>query len=159
MLAKALAAGEIDLAIIEEPVGRSNGECLAVERLVWVGGKGGEAYLKRPLPLSIVSDTCAFRPVVFDALRRAGLGWRTVFANGSVEAITATVLTDLAVTASLAATVPPGLDILTTQSGLPDLATFGINLHMPRAQVSPIAQGLAQHIRDSFVGQGRSKAA
>ena len=82
-----------------------------------------------------------------------------VFANGSVEAIPATVLTDLAVTASLAATVPPGLDILPTQSGLPDLATFAINLHLPRAQVSSIAQGLARHIRDSFVGQGRLKAA
>ncbi len=159
LLAEALAAGEIDLAIIEEPAGRSEGECLAIERLVWIGGKGGEAYLKRPLPLSIVSDTCAFRPVVFDALRRAGLAWRTVYGNGGVEAITATVLTDLAVTASLAATVPPGVDILTPQSGLPDLATFAINLHLPRAPASPITQGLARHIRDSFVGQGRSKAA
>ena len=159
LLAQALAAGEVDLAIIEEPVGHSEGECLAIERLVWVGGKGGEAYLKRPLPISIVSDTCAFRPIVFDALRRAGLTWRTVFANGSVEAITATVLTDLAVSASLAATVPPGLDILTTQSGLPELATFAINLHLPRTQASPVAQALARHIRESFVGRGRLKAA
>ena len=159
LLAQAVAAGEIDLAIIEEPVGPSDGECLAIERLVWLGAKGGEAYRKRPLPLSTVSDTCAFRPVVFDALRRAGIAWRTVFANGSVEAITATVLTDLAVTASLASTVPPGLDILTTQSGLPELATFAINLHLPPVQASPIAQGLARHIRDSFVGQGRLKAA
>jgi len=159
LLAEAVAAGEIDLAIIEQPVGRSDGECLAVERLVWVGGKGGEAYLKRPLPLSTVGETCAFRPVIFDALRRAGIAWRTVFANGGVEAITATVLTDLAVTVSLAATVPPGLDVLTPQSGLPELATFAINLHLPRAPMTPIAQGLARHIRDSFVGQGRLKAA
>jgi len=126
---------------------------------VWVGGKGGEAYLKRPLPLSTVGETCAFRPVIFDALRRAGIAWRTVFANGGVEAITATVLTDLAVTVSLAATVPPGLDVLTPHSGLPELATFAINLHLPRAPMTPIAQGLARHIRDSFVGQGRLKAA
>ena len=159
LLAEAVAAGEIDLAIIEQPVGRSDGECLAVERLVWVGGKGGEAYLKRPLPLSTVGETCAFRPVIFDALRRAGIAWRTVFANGGVEAITATVLTDLAVTVSLAATVPPGLDVLTPHSGLPELATFAINLHLPRAPMTPIAQGLARHIRDSFVGQGRLKAA
>jgi DNA-binding transcriptional LysR family regulator len=159
LLAEAVAAGEIDLAIIEEPAGRSDGECLAIERLVWVGGKGGEAYRKRPLPLSILSDTCAFRPVVFDALRRAGIAWRTVFANGGSEAVTATVMTDLAVTASLAATVPPGLDVLTPESGLPELATFAINLHLPRAPMTPIAQGLARHVRDSFVGQGRLKAA
>jgi DNA-binding transcriptional LysR family regulator len=158
-LVEALAAGEIDLAIVEEPAGRSDAECLAIERLVWVGAKGGEAYLKRPLPISIVSDTCAFRPIVFDALRRAGLAWRTVYGNGGGEAVTATVMTDLAVTASLAATVPPGLDVLTEQSGLPELATFAINLNLPRAQASPITQGLARHIRDSFIGQGRSKAA
>ena len=159
MLAEALAAGEIDLAVIEEPVGRSNGECLSIERLVWVGCKGGEAYLKRPLPISIVSDTCAFRPVVFDALRRQGLAWRSVYANGSVEAITATVLTDLAVTASLASTIPHGLDVLGPDSGLPDLPSFAINLHLPRTEANPIAQGLARHIRDGFLGRRRLKAA
>jgi len=159
MLADALAAGEIDLAIVEEPVGRSDAECLAIERLVWIGAKGGEAYLKRPLPLSIVNETCAFRPFVFDALRRAGLSWRTVFGNGGGEAVTATVMTDLAVTASLAATVPPELDVLSEQSGLPELTTFAVNLRLPRAQANPITQGLARHIRDSFIGRGRSKAA
>jgi DNA-binding transcriptional LysR family regulator len=159
MLAEALAAGEIDLAVIEEPVGRSDGECLAIERLVWVGCKGGEAYLRRPLPISIVSDTCAFRPVVFDALRRRGLAWRMVFANGSVEAITATVLTDLAVTASLASTVPPGLDVLASESGLPELPSFAINLHLPRTDANPIAEGLARHIREGFLARGRLKAA
>ena len=159
LLTKALAAGEIDVAIIEEPVGPSAGECLAIERLLWVGGKGGEAYLKRPLPLSTIGETCAFRPVIFEALRRAGVAWRTVFANGGVEAITATVLTDLAVTVSLAATVPPGLDVLESRSGLPELANFAINLHLPRAPMTPIADGLARHIRQSFVGQGRLKAA
>ena len=159
MLGQALAAGEIDLAVIEEPVGRSAGECLSIERLVWVGCKGGEAYLKRPLPISTIGDTCAFRPVMFDALRRRGMAWRTVFANGSVEAITATVLTDLAVTASLASTIPPGLDVLGAESGLPDLPSFAINLYLPRSEANPIAQGLARHIRDSFVGRRRLQAA
>ena len=153
MLAQALAAGEIDLAVIEEPVGQSAGECLSIERLVWVGCKGGEAYRKRPLPISIVSDTCAFRPFVFEALRRQGMPWRTVFANGSVEAITATVLTDLAVTASLASTIPAGLDVLGADSGLPELPSFAINLHLPRSDANPIAHGLARHIRESFLGR------
>ena len=96
---------------------------------------------------------------MFDALRRRGMAWRTVFANGSVEAITATVLTDLAVTASLASTIPPGLDVLNAESGLPDLPSFAINLYLPRSEANPIAQGLARHIRDSFVGRRRLQAA
>ncbi len=42
------------------------------------------------------------RPSVFAALRDNGMRWRTVFENGNIEATTATVRTDLAVTAWLA---------------------------------------------------------
>ncbi|TGU23602.1 LysR substrate-binding domain-containing protein, partial [Mesorhizobium sp. M4B.F.Ca.ET.150.01.1.1] len=49
-LAAALAAGTIDLAVIEERAGPTAGECLIVDRLVWVGARGGSARLKRPLP-------------------------------------------------------------------------------------------------------------
>ena len=48
MLAQALAAGEIDLAVIEEPVGRSTGECLSIERLVWVGAPIPAPVLRVP---------------------------------------------------------------------------------------------------------------
>ncbi|RUZ98016.1 LysR family transcriptional regulator, partial [Mesorhizobium sp. M7A.F.Ca.CA.002.05.1.1] len=72
-LTAALAAGTIDLAVIEERVGPSAGECLAIDRLVWVGAKGGIARAKRPLPVSIVADTCAFRPAVLAALGEHGL--------------------------------------------------------------------------------------
>lgn len=71
-LAAALAAGTIDLAVIEERVGPTLGECLLVDRLVWVGARGGAAHLKRPLPVSIVADTCAFRPAVLAALGEHG---------------------------------------------------------------------------------------
>jgi len=46
-LIEALAKGEVDLALVEEPVGLSGGECLAVERLVWVGAKAGSAHQRR----------------------------------------------------------------------------------------------------------------
>ncbi|TGS86036.1 LysR family transcriptional regulator, partial [Mesorhizobium sp. M2D.F.Ca.ET.178.01.1.1] len=105
-LAAALAAGTIDLAVIEERAGPTAGECLFVDRLVWVGARAGSARLKRPLPVSMVADTCAFRPAVLAALGEDGLDWRTVFENGNIDATTATVRSDLAVTTWLASTVP-----------------------------------------------------
>lgn len=149
-LTAALAAGTIDLAVIEERVGSSAGECLAIDRLVWVGAKGGVARAKRPLPVSIVADTCAFRPAVLAALGEHGLEWRTVFENGNIDATTATVRSDLAVTAWLASTVPADLDILPSESGLPPLPNFAINLHLPRHGVGPAAQEFARHIRDGL---------
>ncbi|KAA3447718.1 LysR family transcriptional regulator [Mesorhizobium sp. SARCC-RB16n] len=149
-LAAALAAGTIDLAVIEERVGPTSGECLAIDRLVWVGARGGAARAKRPLPVSIVADTCAFRPAVLSALNEHGLEWRSVFENGNIDATTATVRSDLAVTTWLASTVPPDLDILPFDAGLPPLPNFSINLHLPRHGVGTAAQEFARHIREGL---------
>lgn len=149
-LVEALAMGRVDLAVVEEPAGPTAGECLGVERLVWVGAKAGTAHGKRPLPLSMVADTCAFRPAVLAALGAQGVPWRTVF-EGSMEATAATVRADLAVTAWLAATVPAGLDILPAGSGLPDLPNFAVNLYLPGHPAGAAATGLARCIRDGLV--------
>lgn len=141
--------GAIDLALVEEPLGPSRGECLAVDRLVWVGAKAGAAHLKTPLPVSMVAETCAFRPAVLQALSERNLTWRTMFESGSVDATTATVRSDLAVTAWLASTVPSDLDILPPEAGLPELPSFAINLHMPNGHASPATTQLARYIRSS----------
>lgn len=149
-LKRALAKGEIDLAIMEEAIGPSRGECLAIERLVWVGAKGGAAYLREPLPISMVAETCAFRSTVLAALGRQGREWRSVFENGGIDATVATVRTDLAVTPWLAFAVPGGLDILPSGSGLPDLPPFAINLHVSKNHASPAAAELARLLREGF---------
>ena len=149
-LGAALATGQVDLAVIEEPAGSSAGECLSVECLGWVGARAGTAHLKRPLPVSMVADSSAFRPAVLAALVEHGLAWRTVFENGSLEATAATVQADLAVTARLASTVPAELDILPAGSGLPKLPSFAVSLYLPRDRAAA-ATALARHIRDGLV--------
>ncbi|MDK4714109.1 LysR family transcriptional regulator [Rhizobium sp. CNPSo 4039] len=158
-LLEELGKGTVDLCVVEEPYGTSRGECLAVERLVWVGAKAGNAHRKVPLPISMVADTCAFRSSVFAALSEGGLRWRTVFENGNIEATTATVRTDLAVTAWLASTVPADLDILAVEQGLPELPVFSINLHLPKSWATPQALELARHIRDGMMRPRQSAAA
>lgn len=154
-----LERGAIDLCVVEEPFGASQGECLSVERLVWVGAKSGNAYRKVPLPISMVADTCAFRSSVFAVLSNDGRRWRTVFENGNIEATTATVRTDLAVTAWLASTVPADLDILSVEEGLPELPVFAINLHLPKGHAAPPTLELARHIREGLVRPRHSAAA
>ena len=152
-LATALGKGDVDLAVIEEPLGPTQGECLAVEKLVWVGARAGAAYEKRPLPVSMVTDTCAFRPLVLKALDAKGIAWRTLFENGNIEATRATVRTDLAVTAWLASTVPADLDILAADADLPELPSFAINLHLPARGNSPATLEFARFIRDGLLRQ------
>jgi DNA-binding transcriptional LysR family regulator len=146
-LSELLAAGAIDLAVVEERVGPTSGECLSVERLVWVGARGGSAHLRRPLPLSIVTDNCVFRPAIFSALQDRGVAWRTLFENGGIEGTRATVEADLAVTAWLVPTMPEGLAILDADAGLPPLPSFAINLHLPPHRPSPAVEEFARYIR------------
>lgn len=149
-LISSLAAGALDLAVVEEPQGPSDGECLAVERLVWVGARNGGAYLKTPLPVSMVADTCAFRPAVLTALAEQERAWRTVFENGNIEATTATVRADLAVTAWLVSTVPSDLEILGPDKAPTELPLFAINLHMPKGSLARPAVEMARYLRESF---------
>ncbi len=73
-----------------------------------------------------------------------------------MEAALATVRADLAVSAWLASTIPPDLDILPSSFGLPELPAFAINLHLPRRYAVTAVTELAQHIRDGLVRHRRA---
>lgn len=150
-LVEAVAGGALDLALVEEPAGPTQGTCLIMDHLVWVGARGGTAYLKTPLPVSLVAETCAFRPVVLDALGTQGMTWRTLFDSGSIEATNAMVRADLSVTTWLASTVPNDLDVLPSDAGLPDLPRFAINLHRSKGQATSAATEFGRHIQRSLI--------
>lgn len=155
-LLTALSRGEIDLAVVEEPTGPSDGACLRIERLVWVGAQDGRAHLREPLPVSMVADFCAFKPAVQGALADHGRAWRIAFENGSVESTTAAVHADLAVGAWLASTVPSDLQILPPDDGLPVLPLFAINLHLPPHAPSPVVRAFTAYLRDELTRPWRT---
>lgn len=151
VLLEMLRKGKVDLAVVEEPLGPSDGECLSIDRLVWVGARHGKAKAREPLPVSMVAESCAFRPAVLSALEGHERGWRTVFENGNIEATIATVRADLAVTAWLACTVPADLAILGPEDGLPPLPHFAINLHLAKRARNDRAAELARYVCDGFM--------
>lgn len=148
-LSAALSDGSLDIAVVEEVVDDAVGEVLRLEQLVWVGARGGLAYRKRPLPVSMVAESCAFRHRLLGLLGEHEIGWRTVFESGNIEATRVTVRGDLAVTAWLASTVPADMDILGADSGLPPLPTFAITLQMP-SSAAPIAQEFGKFVREGM---------
>lgn len=152
-LLRSLSRGEVDMAIAEEPSDVARGELLRVEPLVWVGARAGSAHLRHPLPVSMVADSCAFRPAVLDALRVQGRGWKTLSESGSVEATAATVRADLAVTACLGLAIPPGLTVLGTDTGLPGLPPFAVSMHLPEGGGDAAVAGLARCVRESVLCQ------
>ncbi len=149
-LSEAVSGGRVDVSLVESLASESEGEVVRIEPLVWVGGRVGDAWRKRPLPLSLVDERCAFRPIVLGALADAGIAWRTVFESGNIEATAATVRAGLAITAWLVSTVPADLETLAPPAvGLPALPPFAICLRLP-ASVQPAAQEFARCVRDSM---------
>jgi DNA-binding transcriptional LysR family regulator len=148
-LLESLDHGELDLAMTVQTSCGSHGEALLADPLVWVGARNGRAFERDPLPISTGDETCPHRPVALKALADAGINWRSVCEINSFEPICATVEADLAVAPFLASTVPDSMQIL-TDTKLPRLPAFSINLYRPRAGVSDVAAELARHIRDQL---------
>ena len=149
-LLKMLEEGEIDLALTTEPHPGQQGELLLPDQLVWVGARGGEAHLRRPLPVSFGDATCAFRAVTIKALGEAGLDWRLTCETSDFSPYCATLEADIAVAPMLTLTAPNKLRVLGSAEGLPPLPVFFINLRLPPAGASDIALEMARFIRAGF---------
>jgi DNA-binding transcriptional LysR family regulator len=149
-LGEAVDTGRVDVSLVEYVASEAEGEVVRIEPLVWVKGRGSDAWQKRPLPLSMVDERCAFRPVVLGALADKDIAWRTVFESGNIEATAATVRAGLAITTWLASTVPADLKTLAPHAaGLPALPPFAICLRLP-ATVPPAALEFARCVRESM---------
>ncbi|MDE0279767.1 MAG: LysR substrate-binding domain-containing protein, partial [Gammaproteobacteria bacterium] len=152
--------GMLDVAIVEEPAGRSgrhrNAECLHVDRLVWVGAKHGDAVNRRPLPVSLCNSSNALRPAMVRALKENRIKYRTVSELGTIETVSATVKTDLAISALLKSTVPADVEILGGANHLPDLPHFEVVMLGAKTGTDQVIQAFAQTIRDAFSSLNRS---
>jgi DNA-binding transcriptional LysR family regulator len=144
-----LAAGKVDVVLATEMACDPGGENLVMDRLVWVGARGGEAAWQRPLPVSIGCSDCAFRAPIREALQKAGIEWRSVSEVTNTSAQVATVAADIAVMAWMASTVPANLDVLGPETGLPLLPPFLVNLYLPSGGGDHIVQEMARAIRDA----------
>jgi len=150
ILKRMVKAGELDLAMLEEPAHLADGDILRVEPLVWISKPGGRAHTKRPLPISLVAKSCSFRPCIQKALESKGLSWRTVFENGDLNATIATVRSDMSVTAGLKSLVPSELVILPNTEGLPELQSFAICLYPLESSLDASAGELSMMIKRAF---------
>ncbi|WP_414832421.1 LysR family transcriptional regulator [Afifella sp. YEN Y35] len=142
--------GRLDLAVIERAVDSEGGEVLAIDRLVWVGARAGQAHKRSPLPISLVGETCVFRPAVSEALAEEKLASRMVFETGGLDATRTIVKMDLAISAWLATTVPADFDIISEDAGLPPLPSFAITLHRADGARGAIFDELARQLRNAM---------
>ncbi|MEO0619021.1 MAG: LysR family transcriptional regulator [Pseudomonadota bacterium] len=149
-LLAALRAGEIDITLTTEA--DRAGETLLVDPLVWGGAVGGEACRDDPLPVALGAETCAFRKTALETLQRAGRDWRLSCHVGTLDPAIAMIEADLAVGAFMRCAMPPTLELVSPERGLPALPDYHLNLHIaPLAVVKPgtdaVVESLAEVVR------------
>jgi DNA-binding transcriptional LysR family regulator len=150
-LREALARGEADIILTTEEELAPGGETLAEMPLRWVGGPGGQAWKKRPLPLAFC-NLCLFRAPVLRRLDAAGISWQMVVDSDDDRSVEALISADLAVGALLEDSVPPHLEALPPACGLPDLGMQKINIYGASAR-DPLAAELAEMLRQGFAAR------
>lgn len=148
VLLQELRAGVIDLALTTELGCGKQGETLRSDRLVWTGARGGDAYARDPLPVSLGAETCVFRPVAIAALKKSRRNWQAVCEVSNMEPVRATLEADLAVAPLLGHSIPESLEIIRSGHGLPRLPLFCINLYEAK-HPSPAARAFGDHVRRS----------
>lgn len=147
LVREATDRGELDLCVGTEREPGPGCEVLFSDPLLWVGARGGSAWARTPLPLSVGDSTCAFRGPALEVLSRVDWPWRFAFETSDMLALTAGVAADLAVTAMLASTVPTELEPVPAEAALPPLPTFHVTLLVPPGRVSAATGELAALIR------------
>lgn len=138
---------ELDLTLTTEPNKSDTGTLLLIDQLVWTGVINGEAYQQDPLPVAIEDETCAFRPIILEALAGVKRDWRLIDGKGeAMPVLLATLKADLAIAAMLSQTIPEGCAVVPADCNLPDLPHFYINMYQAPGRSNVIVQELEQHI-------------
>ncbi|WAC28019.1 LysR substrate-binding domain-containing protein [Ancylobacter sp. SL191] len=139
--------GDLDLAIITdcETLNRDT-EIIRREQLLWIGSTRHSVHLDDPVPLALGRQSCNWRLEAISMLQAAGRPFRILYTSSNSTAVSAAVLSGLAISVLPESGLRPGMRVLGPAEGFPTLAPCRIGLVRNRHEASPLADALANHI-------------
>ncbi len=140
--------GQMDLALVTVGCDVSSSEPIRREPLVWVTSARHNVHLLDVLPLA--SPDCEWRKAALSALDRDKRKYRIAYASSNSNAISAMVMTGLAVGAVPELCVKPGMRVLTERDGFPVIGTFEIGLVRRPGKSNSAIDALARHVTESL---------
>ena len=155
-LTAAITQGQHDLILTTETYEKGKGllpgcERLSVEPLLWTGALDGHAWHSRPVPIAMVRG-CAFRKPTVNALEEAGIAWVDAVDTESEDSTSVAVAADFAIRPELPSFDYPGVEEIDHRGELPALPKCSINLYLADGPNKPLADELANYVRNAFRG-------
>lgn len=132
-------------------------EILLTEPIVWGGARGGCAYLKKPLPVSVWEEGCAWRADALEALGRDGVEYRVAYMSAHTAGQRAAILADLAIAPLPRSFIGNDIVPLGPEHGLPQLSNYNLAMIVAPDASAPV-RAAADHIRatmEAFREAGR----
>lgn len=127
----------------------ADAEILLTEPVVWAGAKGGCAYLREPLPVSLWEEGCVWRADALEALGREGRDYRVAYMSAHTAGQRAAILADLAVAPLPKSFIGDDIVALGPEEGLPTLSNYNLAMVVAPDASAPVLAA-AEHIRATF---------
>lgn len=122
------------------------------EDLVWAGLKGGCAYERNPLPISMWESGCAWRAGAVEALGKVGREFRVAYMSAQIVAQRAAISADLAVAPMPCSFIEsPIIRLNEKDHGLPPLGTYQIRMQI-KDNAGCCSEAVADHVLACFEG-------
>jgi len=149
-LVERIASNELDLAIITHCEGHRPAETFRRELLLWVSSSRHGTHREVPLPLALGRPSCKWRQLAVEGLEAVGRPYRVLYHSWNAGAVAAAVLAGLAVSVFPESGLRPGMRVLGTNDGFPELPPVRIGLMRNPHETSALAEALAEHIVSSL---------
>src|SRR5882724_8238926 len=149
-LVERIKANDIDLAIITNCTGNMTAENFRQERLLWATSNRHSVHAEERVPLALGRSTCAWRRAATDCLETVGRPYRLLYSSGNASAISAAVLSGLAVSVFPESGLRPGMRVLSAADGFPELPSCRIGLVRNPHERNSLADALAEHVISSL---------
>ncbi len=149
-LVEKLARNELDIALVTHNPKVRHSQMLRTEPLFWVTSMAHSVHQETPVPLAVGRCNCDWRQVGCAALDSVGRDYAILFTSWSSTVIASAVLAGLAVSLLPESALRPGMRILTTQDGYPELPPAEIGMIRRPGVPTALMDALTDHIAASL---------
>ena len=144
--------GELDIGLCTQI--SEGGQVIYHDPVVWVTDPGFIVQKNKTLCLAVFEEDCIFRSWAIKALEKAGIEYRIVYVSRSISGILDAVRAGFAIAPIVKSNVPPDLQTVGLENGLPVLPISNIVLHTVKAPIPESVTCFADYLIKAFRERG-----
>jgi DNA-binding transcriptional LysR family regulator len=149
----ALAAGDLDLAVVFEWQDLSGGEVLMHDPTVWVTSELHHMHEERPVPIALYNRAGWCKDFAIKSLEQRGLAYRVAYTSDTNGGLRLAVTSGLAIAPISRSNIPAGCRELTAADGFGDIDSSNVVLRRNPNASGEAIDGMEEAIREAFTNR------